>query len=752
MNYSNLCLIFMFSLPIIIIKNYTAFLDHERYKGGITMSDFDYANDSMLEMYLFESTTLLDQLDEILLQSEKDGLLSLENVNEIFRIMHTIKGSSAMMEFDTISHVSHKLEDLFYVIRDNGIDEDYFQELFDLVLGVSDFLKEEVEKIRQGQRPSGENKALIDDIIGLLDRMNGASASEGGHPESSIQPDPAENIEQAENAKQAENKAQSEDPMQAEDAGPAEKAAKGQKTYHLHVNFTADCQMENIRAFMLVNKLETIGQVLATLPDELNTNKDASSIISQNGFYCSLATDLQAEEIAAMAKGTLSVYTVEFIDALPSASSKSAAGAAANASAASEQETTKTSAAAANNSDSGDNGKGKSGKQQNLINVDLNKLDTLMDLVGEIVITESMVSGSADLVGLELDNFNRASRQLRKLTDELQDIVMSIRMVPIAATFQKMRRIVRDMGKKLNKDVDLILMGEATEVDKTIIDGIADPLMHLVRNAMDHAIEDKAGRVAAKKDPVGRIILSAQNIGGDIIITVSDDGKGLDAEMIMEKAKAKNLLTKPESEYTEKEIFNLLTVPGFSTKDAVTEFSGRGVGMDVVKKNIEKIGGTVTIESVNGVGTNIFFKIPLTLAIIASMEISVGKNVYAIPISNIRESFKANANQLLSDPDGNEMIMIRGVCYPIIRLHKVFHIQEAQTNIVDGILLLVDSGDRLACIFADDLLGKHQVVVKPLPVYLSRYAAKGVGIAGCTILGDGSISLILDIQGILNQY
>ena len=503
---------------------------------------------------------------------------------------------------------------------------------------------------------------------------------------------------------------------------------------------------------MLVNKLETVGKVLTTIPEELNANKDASSIISQNGFFCSMSTDLSPEEITSLAKGTLSVYTVEFIDALPNAAAK-ASPAAAAAAADSDPGSAKASAAAVNVSDAGDAGKGKpGGKQQNLINVDLNKLDTLMDLVGEIVITESMVSGSADLVGLELENFNRAARQLRKLTDELQDIVMSIRMVPIAATFQKMRRIVRDMGKKLDKDVDLVLMGEATEVDKTIIDGIADPLMHLVRNAMDHAIEDKAGRVTAKKDPVGRIILSAQNIGGDIIISVSDDGKGLDAEMILEKAKAKGLLTKPETEYTEKEIFNLLTVPGFSTKEAVTEFSGRGVGMDVVKKNIEKIGGTVTIESTKGVGTNIFFKIPLTLAIIASMEIRVGKNIYAIPISNIRESFKATENQLLSDPDGNEMIMIRGVCYPIIRLHKVFHIQEAQTSLTEGILLLVDSGDRLACILADELLGKHQVVVKPLPVYLSRYAAKGVGIAGCTILGDGSISLILDVQGILNQY
>jgi two-component system chemotaxis sensor kinase CheA len=273
------------------------------------MSDFDYANDSMLEMYLFESTTLLDQLDEILLQSEKEGNLSSDNVNEIFRIMHTIKGSSAMMEFDTISHVSHKLEDLFYVIRDNGIDQDYFQELFDLVLEVSDFLKEEVEKIRQGQRPSGENESLISDILDLLDRMKGGTPVEVSAPAAAQAPEAVQTPAQ-------EPEAVEEDAIK-EDAVPAE----GSNTYHLHVNFTADCQMENIRAFMLVNKLENIGTVAATIPEELNTNPDASAIISQNGFYCSLITDLQKEEISAMAKGTLSVYTVEFIDALPTISS-----------------------------------------------------------------------------------------------------------------------------------------------------------------------------------------------------------------------------------------------------------------------------------------------------------------------------------------------------------------------------------------------------------------------------------------------
>lgn len=711
------------------------------------MSDFDFANDSMLEMYLFESTTLLDQLDEILLQSEKDENLSSENVNEIFRIMHTIKGSSAMMEFDTISHVSHKLEDLFYVIRDNGIDDDFFHELFDLVLKVSDFLKEEVEKIQSNKKLTEENDGLISEILDLLERMNGQEPSEVKASKNQANEETKKNTENAPEpaAVKAETIVESAIPAAIEEN--LETNTGVSYIYYLHVHFTADCQMENIRAFMLVNKLESVGQILKTIPEELNNNKDASSIISQNGFYCSLETNLSKGEVEAAAKGTLSVETVSFINALPTENTAEAA--AKPVSIESKKEPAENNAASAD--PSGDD-PGKSKVKQNLINVDLNKLDTLMDLVGEIVITESMVSGSSDLIGLQLENFNKASRQLRKLTDELQDIVMSIRMVPIASTFQKMKRIVRDMGKKLDKDVDLILMGESTEVDKTIIDGIADPLMHLVRNAMDHAIEDKAARAESKKDPVGRIILSAQNVGGDIIISVSDDGKGLDAEMILEKARSKNLLTKPEIEYTEKEIFNLITLPGFSTKEAVTEFSGRGVGMDVVKKNIEKIGGTVTIESVKGAGTNVFFKIPLTLAIISSMEIKVGDNVYAIPINNIRESFKADKKQLLSDPDGNEMIMIRGACYPIIRLHRIFHLQDTLTEIEDGILLLVDSGDHLACIFADELIGKHQVVVKPLPIYLSTYVAKGNGIAGCTILGDGSISLIIDIQGILDRY
>jgi two-component system chemotaxis sensor kinase CheA len=397
-------------------------------------------------------------------------------------------------------------------------------------------------------------------------------------------------------------------------------------------------------------------------------------------------------------------------------------------------------------------GTGAQGKavKQNIISVDLTKLDTLLDLVGEIVINESMVTENTDIAELKSENFTKAARQLNKLTNELQDSVMSIRMVPVSMTFQRMRRIVRDMGKRLGKEAELVLMGENTEIDKTILDALGDPIMHLVRNAMDHAIETREERAAAGKSLSGHIVLSARNIGGDVIISVSDDGRGLDTREILASAARKNLLRKPESDYSEREIFNLLMMPGFSTRENVSEFSGRGVGMDVVKSNVEKIGGTVIIESVKNVGTNILLKIPLTLAIIACMEIKLGHSVFSIPIMSIKESFKSSSGQLISDPMGNEMIMLRGNVYPIVRLHEAFGVEDAVKDLDSGILILADTGDRLGCLFADELIGKYQVVVKAIPAYLSRTSIKPRGISGCTIMGNGEISLIVDVQELLS--
>ena len=701
------------------------------------MSNYDSGNDSIMEMYLFESETLLDQLDEILLQSEEQGNLLEEDVNEIFRIMHTIKGSSAMMEFEIITHISHILEDLFFVIRDEGIEDEYFEDLMNLVLKVSDFLKIEVEKIKNGEELTLENKELEQEVALLLSCLNGTN-------------DELKKVDETVEEIAVEEEIGSEEDIQLEDEIKLEEEVEldikdnngGKNRYYLHARFAQDSQMENIRAFMLVNKLASIGEIIESIPKELNNNPEAAEIIRKEGFACALESSCSEEEVMSVGKSILSVDKICFIDAMPEEKIKVPNKKV-------DQTIKVKPPLEKKNQSQPQNHKIAS---QNLINVDLNKLDILMNLIGEIVITESMVVGSVSLEGKEQESFTKASVQLRKLTDELQDIVMSIRMVPVAGTFKKMHRVVRDMTKKLGKNVELITMGETTEVDKTIIDGIADPLMHLVRNAVDHGLETPEERSELGKEPVGKVILSAQNIGGDIVISVSDDGKGLDTKALLEKAKERKILTKPEEEYSKKEILNLLMVAGFSTNETVTEYSGRGVGMDVVKKSIEKIGGSISIESELGSGTNIFLKIPLTLSIISGMQIRVGENICEIPISNIRESFKIKADQLIVDPDDNEMVMIRGVCYPLVRLQEIFKAENYITDIEEGVLMLVDSGDNLSCFFMDELIMKHQIVVKPIPQYLNKHAVNKSGIAGCTILGNGSISLIIDVASILDNY
>jgi two-component system chemotaxis sensor kinase CheA len=395
---------------------------------------------------------------------------------------------------------------------------------------------------------------------------------------------------------------------------------------------------------------------------------------------------------------------------------------------------------------------GGAGGKQSIISVNLAKLDQLHDIVGEIITTESMVISNPELEGLPLESFHKAARELRKLTDELQDTVMSIRMVPLSGPFSKMNRIVRDMKKALGKDVELVIEGQETEVDKSIVDNLNDPLMHLVRNCMDHGIEANADeRASGGKPEKATIKLAAINASGEVIITISDDGRGINPEKVLDKAERNGLLMKPRSDYSDREAQNLILLPGFSTNEQVTEYSGRGVGMDVVKQNIEKCGGTITVESKYGQGTSFIIKIPLTLAIIEGMEIEVGGTVFTIPISMIKQSFKVTSDQVIRDTQRGEMIMIRGACYPIMRLHERFGIHSEVTNFEDGILLLVETENKSVCLFSDKLIGEQQVVVKPFPPYFSRYNIKAAGLSGCTIMGDGSIALIIDVANLIEN-
>lgn len=695
----------------------------------MNVSDDGIGREPMLDMYLFEGNQLVEQLEDIIIRCEKEQKFEKTAIDEIFRIMHTIKGSSAMMMFNQIALVAHSMEDLFFFIRANKDVQIDFEGLSDLVLAGVDFIKAEMNKIENGHAADAMADELIVRINKLLDKMKNSYEDKSQIP-------PVTSTSGLDGKK----------PMYY--ISSYQNAGEGEGTkYCVRVFFDEDCQMENIRAYMVVNNLQDIVTEMFHIPMDLMEDESCADIIKDAGFFICFSTLVSSDDVENTLNQTAFLRKMEInevegypdeinklrpkreiiLEDIPEVISKPRVE---------ELEKVKDIEL-----------EGASNRQQNIISVSVAKLDMLMDIVGEIVISQAMVTKNPDLAGLQLDGFNKAARQLRKLTDELQDVVMSIRMVPVSVVFQKMNRIVRDMSKKLSKEVELEILGETTEVDKNIIDHLSDPLMHLIRNSMDHGLESNVERLAVGKPGKGKITLEAKNAGGEVLIIVRDDGKGLNREKILNKAKERGLVNRLDHELTDKEVFSYILLAGFSTNEQVTEFSGRGVGMDVVTKNIEKIGGSITIESIAGKGTEIFVKIPLTLAIIDGIEVRVGKSRYTVPTIAIRESFRIDQHNVINDGEGNEMIMIRGECYPVLRIHRMFNISNAITNINEGIIVMIETDSKSACLFVDKLMGEQQVVVKSLPKYMKKVQ----GIAGCTILGDGGISLILDTNGLLER-
>ncbi|MGI5978973.1 MAG: ATP-binding protein [Oscillospiraceae bacterium] len=694
------------------------------------MSNDDFGMESMLEIFIHETEEMLEDLDNILLESERAKSITEDNINTIFRITHTIKGSAAMMNFNNISSLAHSVEDVFYILREDPTKLSLvFDSIFDLVFQASDYFKKELEALQSDNYQEGDPS----DIITHLEEQ--AAIIKGELPAAEVQQAAAPDSENVENA-------------EPEVGG----MPSGEGTLRIHIMFEPECGMENIRAYMVISQVQPYCAEIASIPPSPENDQSLAPEIAKGGFTIICKPKGSPEEVVKVVESAMNVKSYEIL-----ADVEPAADAAQEVSAEASNAKTAASTSAApdptnSSKPSVDTNALTKGVKQSLISVNQGKLDHLMDLVGEIVTAESMVARNPDLKGLRLDNFTKSIRELRKLTDELQDIVMSIRMVPLQGTFYKMDRIVRDMSKKLGKKAELVTEGGDTEVDKTINDAIVDPFMHMVRNSMDHAIEMPEERIAAGKPEVGKITLAAKNTGGEIFITISDDGAGLDTEKILNKARENGILTKPESAYSDREIFNLIMLPGFSTNEQVTAFSGRGVGMDVVRKNIEQVGGTINISSERGKGTTFTIKIPLTLAIVDGMNIAVGKTIFTLPITAIRQSFKiTDENQIIHNTDGSEMIILRGECYPVVRLRDLYDIEEGTDNLLEGILIQVDSGESGYCIFADELLGEYQVVVKPFPIFLNKYDLKSKGLSGCSVLGDGSISLILDVNTLKND-
>jgi two-component system chemotaxis sensor kinase CheA len=671
----------------------------------------------MLELYVFETNQLLDQLEQIIIDGEKnDGLAAA--IDEVFRMMHTIKGSSAMMLFNNIATLSHSVEDVFYYLRESKVRNVDYSQLTDLVLNAVDFIKGEVGRVGNGENPCGDCSELIKDILAFLSVMKAS----GPLLEGVAEPVPAEQKYYIGARKQGDN--------------------SPKISYEVRLFFEEGCEMEHIRAFGVVHEINEFAEVIRYSPENILEDDNAAECIRQDGFVITMATAKPADEVKDFFAQTMFLrdFHINCISGdKPSGQKEKKVidleGPLPDVTAATNPSVDKAETQSV------------ASLKQNLISVNVAKMDILMDLVGELVIAEAMVTHNPELKGLTLDKFYKATRQLRKITNELQDIVMSVRMVSLSTTFQKMNRIIRDMNKRLNKQTELEIIGEATEVDKNIIEQISDPLMHLIRNAVDHGIEPADERIAKGKSSVGKIRLEAKNAGGDVWITVQDDGGGLNKEKILNKARERGLLQKSEEALSDKEIFSFILHPGFSTKDNVTEFSGRGVGMDVVAKNIEKIGGAVSVDSNPGEGTKILIRIPLTLAIVDGMIVRVGGAVYTIPIIAIKESFQVKDHNLIKDTENNEMIMIRGECFSVIRLHERFQAKTTVTDFSEGIMVMVEDNGKSVCLFADSLLGQQQVVVKALPSYIK----KTEGITGCTLLGDGNVSLILDVAGLVHN-
>jgi two-component system chemotaxis sensor kinase CheA len=791
------------------------------------MADFD--RESMLEMFSYEMNQLVDQLEQTIIESESG--FSVDLINEVFRIMHTIKGSAAMMLFDTIATATHAAEDLFYYLREENPGEVDYSELTDYVLGCMDFIKDELFKIEQGLPVDGDSSQVVANINGFLLRLKGGNGASA--PMAKVPPRQAM-------AAQTQKEKDPNNPF-------------GIYKYRATIRFDEDAQMENVRAFTVVNNLKDYAKGMLHEPEDI-VNEEAISVIRKNGFIITFSSDfayedmfdvlgrsvyikdifleefnqeslgldglhsyfiqMKFDEVALMenVRAYTAIHNIrayaEYLLHIPGDLVEEANAEVIRAVGlkidlvtrksydelydilsqtvylkeltieeikheAKEEEVEQEveqkvkqevnqedarkaekaayeypkepaapipQAAAATDSQSGIS---KKSAAQAVISVNVSKLDQLLKFMGELVIAEAMVTQNPELENLELESFHKEARQLKKIINDVQETVMAMRMVSLSSTFFKMNRIVRDMCKALNKEAVLEIVGEDTEVDKNIIEHIGDPLMHIIRNSLDHGIESPEKRRAAGKPYKGNILLEARNVGSEVWIIIEDDGNGLNKNRIMEKARNNGLLKKPENEYTDKEIFQFIFMPGFSTNETVTSYSGRGVGMDVVNKNLEFVGGSVVVDSIPGEGSSFILKIPLTLAIIKGMIINVAGSNYTIPIVSIRDSFRANPEDIFMDPSGNEMITVRGDHYNVVRLNEFFGLEGEVKDTADGIMMIIENGDDAICLFVDELIGEQQVVRKTIPKYIKQIR----GVSGCTLLGNGDISLIIDVTG-----
>ena len=701
-------------------------------------------------------SVFLDEAKEHL-QSLNDNIMTLEQdpenedcINEIFRSAHSMKGMAGTMGYTRMQNLTHDMEDVFSDVRAGKIKIKSAD--IDVLLQCLDAIQGYVDNITENQDEGTDEHQNI--IKSLADIRNGGGGGGDAAPA-------------AENSAPAEGGG-SDRPATGADGTSDYRAirldssvkstleeakSQGKKIYGVTVHIQESCILKAARGFLVFKGLEEIGEIAVSDP----STQDIEDEKFEFSFSLILITDESKEKVEEIVKAVSEVEgcdcgeydpsgakIAEEKDEAPAPAAAAAPAPAANAPAPAAAPAANTPAPAGGGGGAG--GKKPVGKPvvNRTVRVDIEKLDVLMNLVSELIIAKNSLISAANTSGVSNGNVNEQIEYLESVTTNLHESVMKVRMVPIETVLQKFPRMIRDLNKTLNKKMELTMTGEETEMDRTVVDEIGDPLMHLIRNSADHGIESAELRAQRGKPEVGQIFLHAYQDGNSVVIEVGDDGNGIDAEAVKNKAIEKGVVSPEQAALlTEKQCVELLFHPGFSTAKVVSEISGRGVGLDVVKSKVESLSGEVTVKTKLGEGSTWVIRLPLTLAIIQALMVVIGNEKYAIPLDSIQSIEDINPADLKL-VENKEVINLRGSVLPLIRLNEVLDTESTRSPDEDMVVVIARKGDQLAGLVIDELMGQQEIVIKPL----GKYTNKCKLISGATILGDGEIALILDTNSI----
>ena len=690
-----------------------------------------------LEIFIDESEEHLQTLSDCIMVLEKEPD-NKDTINEVFRAAHSLKGMAGTMGFKRMQHLTHDMENVFQEVRSDHIK--VTSGMIDLLFKCLDALEGYVDNIKSTSDEGTEDN--IKELNDFIAKTEGAE--ETGNTETSEAKEAAPESTQEEKAGQEKIELTNDEKKAIREA-----ESNGQHIYVMTVHIQKDCLLKAARAFLVFKAVEDFGQILVYRP----SSQDIEDEKFEFEFSFFLASEESEDKIVAVAKAVSEIEKVdaeeihldEYVkeaEAQEEQQAKEATAEQKEAPAEAPKAAEKKAPAA--NAKKQTNAKPVTGRT---VRVDIEKLDALMNQVSELIIAKnSLVSISSNESGeYQNQSFHEQIEYLERITTNLHESVMKVRMVPIESVVNKFPRMIRDLSRKLGKKMELYMTGEDTELDRTVVDQIGDPLQHLLRNSADHGLEDNATRVERGKPEVGSIFLKAFQEGNNVIIEVGDDGNGIDVAAVRDKAVERGVITAEQAEnMSQKEIINILFLPSFSMAKKITDISGRGVGLDVVKSNIEALGGDVEVRTQLGEGTTFIVRLPLTLAIIQALMVEIRDEKYAIALGSISNIESIPVNEI-KYVQAQEVIHLRGAVIPLIRLDQVLDMEEKQEEPENLTVVIVKKGDSLAGLVVDNLIGQQEIVIKSLGKYINNNKI----ISGATILGDGEVALILDVNTLM---